>query len=54
MKKLSAHLGWLVLALAGAASLGVVALSRGESINALWIIVASVSVYLIAYRYYSL
>jgi carbon starvation protein len=31
-----------------------VALSRGESINALWIVVAALCTYLIAYRYYSL
>ena len=34
--------------------LGVVALRRGEAINALWIVVASVAIYLVAYRYYSL
>lgn len=31
-----------------------VALRRGEHVSALWIIVASVAVYLVAYRYYSL
>ncbi|XNM89457.1 carbon starvation CstA family protein [Escherichia coli] len=34
--------------------LAVVALRRGEHVSALWIVVASVSVYLVAYRYYSL
>ncbi|TDK65595.1 carbon starvation CstA family protein [Sapientia aquatica] len=53
MKQISSQIGWLVLALVGAFALGYVALNRGESINALWIIVAAVSVYLIAYRYYS-
>ena len=38
----------------GAFALGTLALRRGESISALWIVVASVSVYLVAYRYYSL
>lgn len=37
----------------GAASLAYVALKRGESINAVWIVAAAVSVYLIAYRVYS-
>ncbi|KHK61154.1 carbon starvation protein A, partial [Pseudomonas fluorescens] len=32
----------------------VVALRRGEPINALWIVVAAVAIYLVAYRYYSL
>lgn len=48
------HLGWLALALLGAWALGVVALRRGESINALWLVIAAVSIYLVAYRYYSL
>ena len=44
---------WIALALVGAISLGTVALSRGESINALWIVVAAVAIYLIGYRYYA-
>jgi thiol-disulfide isomerase/thioredoxin len=34
--------------------LGYIALNRGEQINALWIVVASVCIYLIAYRFYGL
>ncbi len=45
--------GWAALALIGAFALGTVALSRGESINALWIVVAAISIYLIGYRYYA-
>jgi carbon starvation protein len=45
---------WLFIALAGACALGTIALHRGETVNALWIVVAAISVYLIAYRYYSL
>ncbi|WP_454254469.1 carbon starvation CstA family protein [Pseudomonas sp. Marseille-Q8238] len=48
------HVPWAVLAVVGACALGVVALRRGEAINALWIVVASVALYLVAYRYYSL
>ncbi|WP_103102866.1 carbon starvation CstA family protein [Pseudomonas sp. LFM046] len=48
------HLPWAVLAVAGACALGVVALRRGEAINALWIVVAAVALYLVAFRYYSL
>ena len=51
---LASKLGWAALALAGASALGVVALHRGESISAIWIVIAAVCVYLIAYRYYSL
>jgi len=38
----------------GAVALGIVALSRGEMINAAWIVVAAVCTYLIAYRYFGL
>ena len=48
------HIPWLVLAIVGACALGEVALRRGEAINALWIVVAAVAIYLVAYRYYSL
>jgi carbon starvation protein CstA len=48
------HLPWLLVAILGAFALGVVALRRGEAINALWIVVAAVAIYLVAYRYYSL
>jgi len=54
MHTLRRHLVWLVVAVVGAFALGTVALSRGESINALWIVVAALCTYLIAYRYYSL
>jgi carbon starvation protein len=54
MTRLLPHAGWAVVAIIGAISLGVVALSRGESINAVWLVAAAVCTYLIAYRYYSL
>jgi carbon starvation protein len=50
----SKHVIWWLLTVVGAFSLGTVALSRGETINALWIVTAAVSIYLVAYRYYSL
>ncbi|HEV2745768.1 MAG TPA: carbon starvation CstA family protein [Allosphingosinicella sp.] len=48
--------GWVPWALAaalGAVALGVVALHRGETINALWIVVAASCVYLTGYRFYA-
>jgi carbon starvation protein len=54
MKRFSSQLGWAALSVLGAASLAYVALKRGESINAVWIVSAAVCVYLIAYRFYSL
>ncbi|HEY8877506.1 MAG TPA: carbon starvation CstA family protein [Roseateles sp.] len=48
------HLAWAGVAILGAASLATVALSRGETISALWVVAAALCTYLIAYRYYSL
>ena len=45
---------WGAIAALGAVSLGIVALSRGEPVNAAWLVVAAVCVYFIAYRYYAL
>ncbi|MGZ8271033.1 MAG: carbon starvation CstA family protein [Methylophilus sp.] len=44
---------WGLVALLGAGALAVVATSRGESINALWIITAALCIYAIAYRFYA-
>ena len=54
MSNIGKHLMWLAIAIFGAFSLGVVALTQGESINALWIVTAAISIYLIAYRFYAL
>jgi carbon starvation protein len=53
MKRLTSLFGWAALSVLGAASLAYIALKRGESINAVWIVAAAVCVYLIAYRFYS-
>ncbi|WP_305884116.1 carbon starvation CstA family protein [Pleomorphomonas sp. NRK KF1] len=45
---------WILIAVVGAGALGVVALSRGETINALWLVVAAVATYLVAFRFYAL
>jgi carbon starvation protein len=45
---------WVAIAVVGALSLGVVALWRNEPVNAAWLVVAAVSVYCIAYRFYGL
>lgn len=54
MNKSGKYLVWTVLSVMGAFALGYIALNRGEQINALWIVVASVCIYLIAYRFYGL
>jgi carbon starvation protein len=53
MKRMSSMLGWIALSILGAFSLGFIAVKRGETINAIWIVAAAVCVYLIAYRFYS-
>jgi len=54
MASVAKHVVWVALAVVGAFALGAVALSRGETVNALWIVIAAVSIYLVAYRYYAL
>jgi carbon starvation protein len=44
---------WIMVSVIGAGALGAVALRRQEPINAMWIIVAAVCVYMIGYRFYS-
>ena len=44
---------WAAVVLLGTVSLGVLAWSRGEPVNALWVVVASVCVFAIAYRFHS-
>src|ERR1041384_5381695 len=46
-------LAWVLLALAGAAAWGVLALHRGETISAAWLVLAALGTYLVAYRFYS-
>jgi carbon starvation protein len=47
------HIGWLALAVAGGVAWGVLALHRGETISAAWMVLSAVGTYLIAYRFYS-
>lgn len=54
MNDLINKLGWLLFSLTGASAFAVIALNRGEPIGAIWIVIAAVCVYLIAYRFYSL
>ncbi|MDB4883084.1 MAG: carbon starvation CstA family protein [Gemmatimonadetes bacterium] len=50
--RLLAAFGWCLVALAGAGSLGYLALSRGESVSAAWLLVAALCTYAVAYRFY--
>ena len=44
---------WTGVAVLGASAFGVLALARGETISAAWLVVAAVCSYLVAYRFYS-
>jgi carbon starvation protein len=46
-------LGWALVAILGATSIAYLAVVRGETVNAAWLITAAVCVYAIAYRFYS-
>jgi carbon starvation protein len=46
-------LGWLVVVAAGATAIAMLALVRGETVNAVWFVVAAASVYVVGYRFYS-
>jgi carbon starvation protein len=53
MKKLYSYAIWIAIAVLGAGAFGMLALSRGETISAGWLVVAGVCTYLVAYRFYS-
>jgi carbon starvation protein len=51
---LQSKLLWAAVAALGAAAFAIIALTRGESVNAAWLVVAAVCTYCIAYRFYAL
>ena len=53
MGSLAGKLTWAAVSIAGAVCLAVVALQRGESINAMWLVAAALAVFAIGYRFYS-
>ncbi len=53
MSKVLTALIWVVVALTGAGAFAWLAISRGETISAAWLLTAAVSTYLVAYRFYS-
>jgi carbon starvation protein len=53
VKRLGKILIWFVVGLFGAGALAKIALDRGESLNAIWFVIAAVCCYLVAYRLYS-
>ena len=53
MNKSLLALIWIAVSLLGAAAIGVVALRRGEPLNALWLVTAATCSYALGYRFYS-
>lgn len=54
MKNVKTGVIWLAVALIGAGAFAMLALNRGEHVNAVWLVIAAVACYSIAYRFYSL
>ncbi|MDQ2767117.1 MAG: carbon starvation protein A [Gemmatimonadota bacterium] len=53
MRRLSSLLIWIAVSVLGAAALARLALSRGESISAGWLLAAALCCYAVAYRFYA-
>jgi carbon starvation protein len=53
MRKLIVPLAWAAVAVLGATALALLALHRGETINAAWLVIAAVCTYAVGYRFYS-
>jgi len=53
MKKALSAAMWIAVACLGAGSLAWLALSRGETVNAAWLITAAVCTFAVGYRFYS-
>ncbi|MEU4579108.1 carbon starvation CstA family protein [Nonomuraea sp. NPDC023979] len=53
MSRVRSIVVWTAVAIAGAVAWGVLALSRGESVSAVWMVAAALGSYAIAYRFYA-
>src|SRR5437870_3050293 len=53
MNRLLSILLWAAISTLGAAAFGVLALSRGEAVNAAWLLTAALCSYAVGYRFYS-
>jgi len=53
VKKVRSIIIWTLVAVVGAAGWAVLALSRGENVNAVWLVCAALGSYAIAYRFYA-
>ena len=53
MNKLTHNILWIGVSLLGATAFAVLALNRGETVNAVWMVAAAACTYLVGYRFYS-
>ncbi|MDX6766890.1 MAG: carbon starvation CstA family protein [Candidatus Methylacidiphilales bacterium] len=53
MTKTLGHLAWGAIAVLGAYAFMGIALNRGEPVNSIWLVIASVCLYLIGFRFYA-
>src|SRR5216117_2422016 len=53
LQRLGSVLAWGGISALGAAAFGVLALSRGETVNAAWLLTAALCTYAVGYRFYS-
>src|SRR6058998_82581 len=53
MKKVAAHIFWILVAITGAWAYATIALHRGERLNSAFILMAALCSYAIGYRFYS-
>ena len=52
-RPVASSLTWIAVSLLGAFAFATIALSRGEAINAMWLVIAAACTYAIGYRFYS-
>jgi carbon starvation protein len=52
MNRLIGRLLWVAIAAVGAIGLAAIALTRGEPINSMWLVLAAACTYVVAFRYY--
>ncbi len=52
MNRLMGRLLWVAIAAVGATGLAAIALTRGEPINSMWLVLAAACTYVVAFRYY--
>ncbi len=53
MRRILGYLGWAAISVLAAYALGAIALTRGEPVNSIWLILAASCTYLVGFRFYA-